>query len=81
MDETGNHVASSVIHQIEETDTDQFVKVFAAGIAAAYDLSRTGQKVFQAILQEYEREPMSGASPKRCIWHGSAMGYQAETSV
>lgn len=57
--QTGDHIASSVIHQIEETDSDQFVKVFAAGIAAAYDLSKTGQKVFQAILQEYEKEPMS----------------------
>ncbi len=75
MDEAGNHVASSVIHQIEETDTDQFVKVFAAGIAATYDLSKTGQKVFQAILQEYEREPMSGgfAEAVYLAWFGNGL--------
>jgi hypothetical protein len=57
--ETGEVQATAVIHQIEEKDTDEFVKVFSAGIAAAYELTRTGQRVFQAILQEYEQTPMS----------------------
>lgn len=57
--DTGEVTATSVIHQIEDKDSDDFVKVFAAGIAAAYELSRTGQRVFQAILQEYERTPMT----------------------
>jgi len=57
--ETGDVEATAVIHQIEEKDTDEFVKVFSAGIAAAYELTRTGQRVFQAILQEYEQTPMS----------------------
>jgi hypothetical protein len=56
--ETGEVTAAAVIHQIEEQDSDQFVKVFAAGIAATYELSKTGQRVFQAVLQEYERTPM-----------------------
>lgn len=56
---TGDVVAASVVHQIEEKDSDEFVKVFAAGIAATYELTRTGQRVFQAILQEYEQTPMS----------------------
>lgn len=58
--ESGELVAASVIHQIQEMDTDQFVKVFAAGIALAYELGRTGQRVFQAVLQEYEKTPMHG---------------------
>ena len=57
--ETNELVAASVVHQIEEKDSDEFVKVFAAGIAATYELTRTGQRVFQAILQEYEQTPMS----------------------
>jgi len=58
--ETGEVAATAVIHQIEECDSDHFVKIFAAGIAAAYELSKTGQRVFQAVLKEYERTPMSG---------------------
>lgn len=56
--ETGEVAGASYIHQVEEKDADEFVKVFAAGIAAAYDLTRTGQRVFQAILGEYEKAPM-----------------------
>jgi hypothetical protein len=58
--ETGAVEAASVIHQVEEKDDEQFVKVFAAGVAAAYELTRTSSRVFQAILQEYEKAPMSG---------------------
>jgi hypothetical protein len=57
--DTGELVATSVIHEIQDKDSDEFVKVFSAGIAAAYELSKTAQRVFQAILQEYERAPMS----------------------
>ena len=57
--ETGEIAAASVIHQIEDKDTDDFVKVFSAGIAASYDLSRTGHRVFQAVLREYEKTPMT----------------------
>jgi len=58
--DTGEVAAAAIIHQIEETDADTFVKVFAAGITAAYELSRSGQRAFQAVLQEYERTPMTG---------------------
>lgn len=57
--ETGEVAAASVVHQIEDKDSDEFVKVFAAGIAAAYELSATGQRVFQAVLREYENTPMT----------------------
>lgn len=56
---TGEITGVSAMHQIEEKDDIEFVKVFAAGVAATYDLSKTGQRVFQAVLHEYERTPMS----------------------
>lgn len=57
---TGEIVGASCVHTIQDKDDAEFVKVFSAGIAAAYDLSRTGQRVFQAVLQAYERSPMTG---------------------
>lgn len=58
MDSDGVVQAAAVIRNIEEKDDAEFVKVFAAGVAASYDLSRTGQRVFQAVLDEYQRTPM-----------------------
>lgn len=58
--ETGEVVASSVIHVIEERDEEHFVKVFAEGVRAAFDLSRTGYRVFQAVLTEYQKAKMTG---------------------
>jgi hypothetical protein len=55
---TGEVRGLSVVHMIEERDDAEFVKVFAAGVAAAYDLNATAQRVFQTILDEYQREPM-----------------------
>ena len=57
---TGEVTAASVVHSIEEKDDEHFVKVFAAGVTASYELSRTSSRVFQAILQEYEKTPMTG---------------------
>jgi hypothetical protein len=56
--ETGEFRGVSAIHQIEEKDEQEFVKVFAAGVAAAYSLNKTSQRVFQAVLAEYGRTPM-----------------------
>ena len=58
--QTGEVSAVATIHSIEEKDDAQFVKVFAAGLAATYDLSKTAQMTFQAILDEYQRTPMAG---------------------
>lgn len=76
---SGELVAVSVIHQIQETDTDQFVKVFSAGIALAYELSRTGQRVFQAILREYEKTPMHGgyADEVYLVWFDGGLDGRA----
>lgn len=58
--DTGEVRGLSVVHMVEEKDDAQFVKVFAEGIAASYDLSKAGQRVFQVVLGEYERTPMYG---------------------
>ncbi len=58
--ETGEVVGASVIHVIEERDEEHFVKVFADGVRAAFDLSKTGYRVFQAVLNEYQRAKMTG---------------------
>jgi len=55
---TGEVRGLTVVHTIEERDDAEFVKVFAAGVAAAYELNSTAQRVFQTILDEYQREPM-----------------------
>jgi hypothetical protein len=56
--DTGEIQAAAVIRVIEDKDDEEFVKVFSAGVAAAYQLNRTAQRVFQAVLDEYQRTPM-----------------------
>lgn len=56
---TGEVVGVATIHTIEERDDAEFVKVFAAGVAASYDLTKTAQRVFQVVLDQYQRTPMS----------------------
>ena len=56
---TGEITAVATIHQVEERDDSEFVKVFAAGVAASYELGRTAQRVFQVVLDQYQRTPMS----------------------
>lgn len=56
---TGEISHISTIHQVEERDDAEFVKVFAAGVAASYDLKKTAQRVFQVVLDQYQRTPMS----------------------
>lgn len=55
---TGEVRQTAAIYIVDERDDAAFVKVFAAGVAAAFDLSRTAYRVFQLVLQEYERSPM-----------------------
>lgn len=55
---TGEVRQTAAIYTVDERDDASFVKVFAAGVAAAYDLGRTASRVFQLVLQEYERSPM-----------------------
>lgn len=53
-------IHNAVIIEDEELDDVHFVKVFTAGIRAAFGLSLTGYKVFQAMLDVYQHQPLSG---------------------
>ncbi len=72
--ETGEIVAQSAIHIIEEKDEEQFIKVFAEGVKAAFDLSRTGGRVFQAVLDEYKDEKMTGGFADSLTLHFFGVG-------
>jgi hypothetical protein len=56
---TGEVHGVATIHQVEERDDAEFVKVFAAGVSATYELTKTAQRVFQVVLDQYQRTPMS----------------------
>lgn len=72
---TGEIAGVAAIHQIEEKDDEEFVKVFAAGVAASYALTKTGQRVFQAVLDEYQRTPMNRgfADAVELYWFGEGL--------
>lgn len=73
--DTGEVVGSSIIHTIEERDEAHFVKVFAEGVRAAFDLSQTGARVFQAVLMEYQKAKMTGgfSDSVRLYWFGDGL--------
>ena len=54
----GEVVAVSLTHQIKEVDSENFVKVFLAGIQRMYALSKAASKVFNIILEVYEDQPI-----------------------
>ena len=57
---TGEVQAVASIHRVKQVDDAEFVKVFAEGVKAMYGLTRTGMRVFQAILEEYQATKMNG---------------------
>jgi hypothetical protein len=75
---TGQVHAASVIRTLEDKDDAEFVKVFASGVAAMYDLNRTAQRVFQRVLGEYQREPMTNgyADSIQLTWFGDGLNGQ-----
>lgn len=58
--DTGEVQAISNIHRVKQVDDAEFVKVFGEGVKAMYGLTRTGMRVFQAILEEYQDTKMNG---------------------
>ena len=60
IDTNTGEINQAVIIEEQEIDEIHFVKVFTAGIRAAFDLTLTGSRVFQAILEAYQNTPMSG---------------------
>jgi len=75
INSTTGEVFVSAIHQVEEKDDAEFVKVFAAGVAASYELSKTAQRVFQVVLDQYQRTPMSKgfADSVNLFWFGNGI--------
>lgn len=77
------HQRFAVIQSVEEVDNDQFVKLYAAGVQAAFELSKTAMRVFHLVLVEYEREPMvkGYADTVYLAWNGrSATGEKLDMS-
>ena len=72
---TGEVHGVATIHVVEERDDAEFVKVFAAGVSASYDLSKTAQRVFQIVLDQYQRTPMSRgyADSIELYWFGDGI--------
>jgi hypothetical protein len=58
--QTGELRGLSAIYTIEEKDDKDFVKVFSEGVKASFGLSKTAHRVFQIVLDEYEKTPMRG---------------------
>lgn len=80
MNTSTGEVSRVVSHQqVMEKDDAEFVKVFAAGIKAMYDLSRTASRVFHLVLEKYEQEPMTGgyADSLYLVWFDGGLSGQA----
>lgn len=52
---TGEVLAGTAIVVRQTVDEEHFVKVFAEGVKAAYDLTPSGYKVFQIVLKATQR--------------------------
>lgn len=48
--------SGTVIGQQHRVDAERFVKMYASGIAAAFNLGKAGQKVFLLIYQEISKK-------------------------
>lgn len=57
---TGEVRAISMVHTVEQKDSQEFVKVFADGVKASFGLSRAAGRVFVAVLEAYQNEKMTG---------------------
>jgi AraC-like DNA-binding protein len=77
--ETGEVTAATLIHTVETVDEEHFVKVFIDGTKKAFDLTRTASRAFQAILEEYQKEKMSGgyAESVQLYWFGDGLNGEA----
>jgi hypothetical protein len=45
---------------VKTVDNANFVKMFAEGVKKAFELNRTEMRVFQKVLEVYEKEKMPG---------------------
>lgn len=76
---TGELAGVAVIQIVEERDDAEFVKVFAEGVRAAFELTRTGYRVFQAVLAIYQSTSMKGgyAEAVELFWFDSGLNGHA----
>jgi hypothetical protein len=58
--ETGEQHTHALIHTVKTVDNANFVKMFAEGVKKAFELNRTEMRVFQKVLEVYEKEKMPG---------------------
>ncbi|MBI0140416.1 hypothetical protein H3U94_05920 [Bartonella sp. W8125] len=58
--EPGKVVGASIIQITEKPDGEHFVKVFTDGVKAAFDLTKTGDRLFPTDLQDYQLSKMTG---------------------
>lgn len=77
--ETGEVTGCAVVRRVEHVDDEQFVKVFSAGVAASFSLTKTAQRTFQAVLEMYQATPMNGgfAESVRLFWFGEGLDGKA----
>lgn len=73
--QTGEISGVAAIHIVEERDDVEFVKVFADGVKAAFALTVTANRVFQAVLAIYQNTPMKGgyAEAVELFWFGDGL--------
>lgn len=79
--ETGEVGGVALIYTIEDKDDEEFVKVFADGVKAAFGLSMTAARVFQVVLRQYESTPMSSgyAEAVYLAWFDGGLSGQKMT--
>lgn len=72
---TGELVGMAIVHTVEDRDDAEFVKVFAEGVRLAFELTRTGYRVFQAVLNIYQGTSMRGgyAEAVEVFWFGDGL--------
>ena len=68
-------VAKRRSESIASRDEEHFVKVFTQGVKLSFDLSKAGHRVFQAVLEKYQREKMTGgyADSLSLFWFGKGL--------
>lgn len=57
INEEGESVSHSGIHQVKEVDETQFVKIYTQNIKSFFDIKPTTQKVLMAILNTIQKTP------------------------
>ncbi|MCL6230310.1 hypothetical protein [Bartonella bilalgolemii] len=73
---TGEEIDIPTIHVIEKEDEKNFIKVFAAGIQAIFDLSRTGYRALVLALQTYHTNQSNHDGSITLIWYDGGVNGQ-----